>query len=51
MIPGTKYDPAVGVWGLNVVTVLTRPGGLRVMYRRRARSEVGRDQRLVGPRR
>ncbi|WP_054857256.1 50S ribosomal protein L5 [Vulcanisaeta sp. JCM 16159] len=45
MIPGTKYDPAVGVWGLNVVTVLTRPG-LRVMYRRRARSEVGRDQRV-----
>ncbi len=26
MIPGTKYDPAVGVWGLNVVTVLARPG-------------------------
>ena len=45
MIPGTKYDPAVGVWGLNVVTVLARPG-LRVMYRRRARHDVGREQRV-----
>ena len=45
MIPGTKYDPTVGVWGLNVVTVLARPG-LRVMYRRRARHDVGREQRV-----
>ena len=45
MIPGTKYDPAVGVWGLNVVTVLARPG-LRVMYRRRARRNVGKEQRV-----
>ncbi len=46
MIPGTKYDPAVGVWGgLNVVTVLAKPG-LRIMYRRRARHDVGREQRV-----
>ncbi|ADY01553.1 50S ribosomal protein L5 [Vulcanisaeta moutnovskia 768-28] len=45
MIPGTKYDPSVGVWGLNVVTVLARPG-LRVMYRRRARYDVGKEQRV-----
>ncbi|WP_084019957.1 50S ribosomal protein L5 [Vulcanisaeta thermophila] len=46
MIPGTRYDPAVGVWGMNVVTVLARPG-LRVMYRRRARHKVGRGQRVT----
>mgnify|MGYP001773160366 CR=1 FL=1 len=46
MIPGTKYEPAVGVWGLNVVTVLARPG-LRIMYRRRARSDVGREHRVT----
>jgi len=46
MIPGTKYDPAVGVWGMNVVTVLARPG-LRVMYRRRTRHDVGRKQRVT----
>lgn len=45
MIPGTRYDPSVGVWGLDVVTVLARPG-LRVMYRRRARHDVGREQRV-----
>jgi len=45
LIPGTKYDPAVGIWGMNVTTVLGKPG-LRVMYRRRARSSVGRKQRV-----
>ncbi len=45
MIPGTKYDPAIGVWGMNVVTVLARPG-LRVMYRRKARHDVGKKQRV-----
>jgi large subunit ribosomal protein L5 len=46
MIPGTKYDPALGVWGMDVVTVLGRPG-FRVMYRRRARHDVGKRQRVT----
>jgi large subunit ribosomal protein L5 len=46
MIPGTKYDPALGIWGMDVVTVLGRPG-FRVMYRRRARHDVGKRQRVT----
>jgi large subunit ribosomal protein L5 len=46
MIPGAKYDPALGIWGMDVVTVLGRPG-FRVMYRRRARHDVGKRQRVT----
>lgn len=43
MLPGVKYDPAVGVWGMDVCIRLAKPG-LRVQLRRRRRSEVGKDQ-------
>ncbi|MFN3804072.1 MAG: 50S ribosomal protein L5 [Pyrobaculum sp.] len=42
-IPGVKYDPAVGIWGMDVCVKLAKPG-LRVQLRRRRRSKVGRRQ-------
>ncbi len=42
-IPGVKYDPAVGIWGMDVCVRLAKPG-LRVQLRRRRRSKVGRRQ-------
>jgi len=43
LIPGVKYDPSIGVWGMDVCVRLARPG-IRVQYRRRARSSVGKRQ-------
>ncbi len=45
LIPGVKYDPAIGIWGMDVCVRLARPG-LRVQYRRRARGVVGKAQRV-----
>lgn len=42
-IPGVKYDPAVGIWGMDVCVKLVKPG-LRVQLRRRKRSKVGKRQ-------
>lgn len=44
--PGVKYDPKIGVLGMDVCVKLCRPG-FRVMYRRRRRSRVGRTQRVT----
>jgi len=41
MLPGVKYDPAVGIWGMDVCVRLAKPG-LRVQLRRR--SKVGKGQ-------
>lgn len=41
-IPGTKYDPETGIFGLNVSILLERPG-YRVSRRRRARSVIGKN--------
>jgi large subunit ribosomal protein L5 len=41
-IPGIRYDPAIGILGMNVSVLLERPG-YRVSRRRRRRSRVGRD--------
>jgi large subunit ribosomal protein L5 len=46
MLPGVKYDPAVGVWGMDVCVRLAKPG-LRVQLRRRRRGEVGRGQTVT----
>jgi len=43
MLPGVKYDPAVGIWGMDVCVRLAKPG-LRVQLRRRRRSKVGKGQ-------
>lgn len=44
-IPGTKYDPELGIIGMDVCVHLSRPG-LRVALRRRARSKIGRKHRV-----
>jgi len=44
-IPGTKYDPELGIIGMDVCVHLSRPG-LRVALRRRARSKVGSKHKV-----
>ncbi len=44
-IPGTKYDPNLGVFGMDVTIVFEKPG-YRVSRRKRKRSKVGRNQRV-----
>lgn len=41
-IPGVKYNPAVGIFGLNVSIRLARPG-FRVLYRKRLRGKIRRS--------
>ncbi len=41
-IPGTKYDPELGIFGMNICVLLSRPG-YRVKLRRRKRSKIGRN--------
>lgn len=45
-IPGTKYEPELGVFGMDVSVTLGCPG-YRVKYRRRARSKVGAKHLLT----
>lgn len=45
-IPGIKYDPSIGILGMNVSVLLERPG-YRVARRTRRRSRVGRKQRVT----
>lgn len=45
-IPGAKYKPEVGIFGLNVSVVLERPG-FRVARRKRARAAVGVRHRVT----
>ena len=45
-IPGIRYDPAIGILGMNVSVLLERPG-FRVARRNRRTSRVGRGH-LVG---
>ncbi|MFQ5911066.1 MAG: 50S ribosomal protein L5 [Thermoplasmata archaeon] len=45
-IPGTKYDPSLGIIGMDVTVCLDRPGS-RVARRRRRRSKVGRGQKVT----
>lgn len=45
-IPGAKYKPEIGIFGLNVSVVLERPG-YRVARRKRAPSAVGPRQRVA----
>lgn len=40
-IPGVRYNPEIGIFGLNVAVVLARPG-YRIARRRRAPSKIGR---------
>ncbi len=44
-IPGTKYDPSLGIIGMDVCVSLSKPGK-RVSLRKRARSNIGKRQRV-----
>jgi len=41
-IPGIRYDPEIGIWGMNVSVLLERPGG-RVSRRLHKAGRIGRD--------
>merc|ERR1712200_36395 len=43
---GIKYDPSIGIYGLDFHVVLGRPG-MNVLHRRRKTGKVGRSHRLV----
>jgi len=45
MLPGIKYDPNVGVFGMDVAVTLERPG-FRVMRRHQRRSRIPRRHRV-----
>ena len=44
-IPGVRYDPELGIYGMNVCVTMEMPG-YRVKKRRIGRARVGRSQRL-----
>ena len=44
-IPGTKYDPQQGIWGMDVIISFCRIG-YRVKYRQKFRNKVGKNQRI-----
>lgn len=44
-IPGVKYDPEIGIFGMDVCITVERPG-YRVMRRRRCKSRIPRRHRV-----
>ncbi len=44
-IPGQRYDPNLGITGMDVMVTVERPG-YRVARRRRGRSRIGRNHRV-----
>jgi large subunit ribosomal protein L5 len=44
-IPGTKYDPEIGIFGMDVCLALARPG-YRVS-RKRNKSNIGKSHRIT----
>jgi large subunit ribosomal protein L5 len=44
-IPGVRYSPDIGIFGMNVSAVLERPGH-RVAKRSRARNKIGKTHRV-----
>ena len=42
---GMKYDPDIGIFGMNITAVITRPGA-RVKQRRLLKARVGKSHRL-----
>ncbi|CAH8291455.1 unnamed protein product [Schistosoma turkestanicum] len=42
---GIKYDPSIGIYGMNFYVILGRPG-MRVRYRRRCQSRVGNSHHV-----
>ncbi len=46
-IPGARYDPDLGIFGMDVTAVVARPGS-RVARRRRERGKIPRNHRVHG---
>ena len=46
-LPGTKYDPSIGIFGMDIIVSLERPG-YRVKRRKYRRSTLGRKA-YIGP--
>jgi len=44
-IPGTKYDPQLGIFGMDVSVTIEKPG-YRVKRRHRIKSKIGKKQRV-----
>lgn len=45
-LPGVKYVPELGMFGMNISVTVSRPG-YRVKYRRHARSKVGAEHTMT----
>ena len=45
-VPGQRYDPNLGITGMDVMVTMERPG-YRVARKRRARSRIGRGHRVT----
>ncbi|MFX1355761.1 MAG: 50S ribosomal protein L5 [Promethearchaeota archaeon] len=41
-IPGIDYDNLIGIWGLDVVGRIARPG-MRIKYRKKGRSKISKE--------
>ena len=44
-IPGTKYNPEIGIFGMDISVALTRPG-YRIA-KKRERQKIGKDHRIT----
>jgi large subunit ribosomal protein L5 len=45
-IPGTKYNPEIGIFGMDVNIVLVRPG-YRIARKSRKRARIGKSHRIT----
>lgn len=45
-IPGTRYDPTLGITGMDIMVSVERPG-YRVSKRKRVRSKIGSNHRVT----
>ena len=45
-IPGVRYDPSIGIFGMDVIVNLSKPGN-RVKLRRYCRSKIGKKGRVT----
>ena len=46
LIPGARYDPEIGIFGMDIAITLRRPG-YRVMLRRRKRAHIPKRHRVT----
>ncbi len=45
-LPGVKYDPALGIFGMDICVTMERPG-YRIKKRRRCKAKLGRRQKIT----